>query len=133
MNGKTGKRITNLSQESLRLFLSYPWPGNVRELENAIEHAFVLCNRDQIIISDLPVEIRQLEHESSGKKIPPDPCRDKPARRPRRKMTPERLVELLTIHEWNKAAVARDLGISHTAIWKYMKKWAIPLQRENPS
>jgi PAS domain S-box-containing protein len=133
MNGKTGKRITNLSQEALRLFLSYPWPGNVRELENAIEHAFVLRNRDQIIISDLPVEIRHLEYESSGKNMPPDPCQIKPARRSRKKMTQERLVELLTMHEWNKAAVARDLGLSHTAIWKYMKKWAIPLQRENPS
>jgi two-component system response regulator HydG len=45
---KTGKQIENLSQEAMRIFMDYPWPGNVRELENAIEHAFVLCNKEQI-------------------------------------------------------------------------------------
>jgi transcriptional regulator of acetoin/glycerol metabolism len=29
--------------------------------------------------------------------------------------------------DWNKAEVARQLGVSRTAIWKYMKKWDIPL------
>jgi len=48
MNKKTAKQIRSMSQPALRLFMDYPWPGNVRELENAIEHAFVLCDRDQI-------------------------------------------------------------------------------------
>jgi len=32
----------------------YDWPGNVRELENAIEHAFVLCNGDVLHLENLP-------------------------------------------------------------------------------
>ncbi|MFC1577409.1 sigma-54 interaction domain-containing protein [Thermodesulfobacteriota bacterium] len=125
-NHKTGKNITGISQYAMRVFLDHSWPGNVRELENAIEHAFVLCNRDQIEISDLPLEIRQ----------PADVCRPEAivgadARKVRigRDLSGEELVELLETNDWNKAAVARQLGVSRTAVWKYMKKWNIPLQK----
>jgi transcriptional regulator of acetoin/glycerol metabolism len=46
-------------------------------------------------------------------------------------LTRERLMELLNASGWNKAEAARRLGISRTAVWKYMKKWEIPLQGEN--
>jgi two-component system, NtrC family, response regulator HydG len=124
MNQKTGKRITGLSSSAMRVFMDHPWPGNVRELENAIEHAFVLCNRKEIDTIDLPVEIRQ-----------PDPagiCYEVPHRkiRPRKKLTQATLTALLEECDWNKAEVGRRVGLSRTAIWKYMKKWHIPLQKE---
>jgi PAS domain S-box-containing protein len=124
-NKKTGKKIHGLSQEAMRLFMDYAWQGNVRELENAIEHAFVLCDEDMIDIFDLPVELRQAKykpskidkHVFSGEKT-----------RSRIKLTKDTLLELLDKCEWNKAEVARMTGLSRTAIWKYMKKWGIPLQ-----
>jgi PAS domain S-box-containing protein len=67
---KTGKNIPGISQYAMCAFLDHSWPGNVRELENAIEHAFVLCNRDQIEISDLPLELRQPEEECGPGGIP---------------------------------------------------------------
>ena len=110
----------------MRVFLDYSWPGNVRELENAIEHAFVLCNRDQIEIGDLPLELRQ----------PADECLPEGAGRTARRkvrigkdLSKEELFELLTACDWNKAEAARRLGVSRTAVWKYMKKWDIPLQQ----
>ena len=122
MNRKTGKKVLRISQPALRIFMDHPWPGNVRELENAIEHAFVLCDRDQIEAQDLPLEIRQ-----------PDAaivCRvASPAAAPRReRMTKAVLLDLLAECGWNKAEVGRRVGLSHTAIWKYMKKWDIPLK-----
>ncbi len=41
------------------------------------------------------------------------------------------LLELLDECGWNKAEVERRVGLSRTAIWKYMKTWNIPLQRED--
>jgi transcriptional regulator of acetoin/glycerol metabolism len=35
----------------------YHRPGNVRELENAIEHAFALCQGDLIKMAHLPEDI----------------------------------------------------------------------------
>jgi two-component system response regulator HydG len=124
MNQKTGKAVMRISGEAMRIFMDYPWPGNVRELENSIEHAFVLCNREQIDISDLPIEIRQPERTAFGY--------DTPSARVRlgRQLTREALLELLNKCEWNKAEVGRRVGLSRTAIWKHMKKWDIPLQRD---
>ena len=129
-NQKTGKHIRNVSQNTMRIALDYHWPGNVRELENAIEHAFVLCERDQIDVGDLPVEIRQAEYQSiqySKTHIP------KGNTRLREKLSRESLLELLDACDWNKAEAGRRAGLSRTAIWKYMKKWEIPLNRPSGS
>jgi PAS domain S-box-containing protein len=127
MNAKTGKNIQGLSQAAMRMFMDYHWPGNVRELENAIEHAFVLCNQNQIGPSDLPIEIRQPDYSEACLQSP-----DVPLRRhvERKKMSKQILLALLDECEWNKAEVARRVGLSRTAIWQYMKKWDIPLRKE---
>ena len=120
-NQATGKRIRGVSQAAMRHLLDHDWPGNVRELENAIEHAFVICRGDQIEVRDLPVELRQ--HPA-----PVHPPDRSPARRPGRDLTRASLLALLDECAWNKAEAARRLGISRTAVWKYMKKWNVPLQ-----
>lgn len=120
-NEKTGKSIQGLTQGALRILMDYHWPGNVRELENAIEHAFVLCVNEYIDVFDLPVEIRQAKLLFPGSMSPDGPSRKRP--------TKEELVDLLDDCGWNKAEVARRLGLSRTAVWKYMKKWNIPLKR----
>jgi PAS domain S-box-containing protein len=124
-NKKTDKHIQGLSPEALRLFMDHTWPGNVRELENAIEHAFVLCDEKKIDIFDLPVELRRAKYQpgpeaGSFKSIDQT--------RPRGRITKEDLESLLRECDWNKAEVARRVGLSRTAIWKYMKKWNIPLK-----
>jgi two-component system response regulator HydG len=126
MNQKAGKGIQGVSQSAMRIFMDYFWPGNVRELENAIEHAFVLCNREQIDSDDLPVEIRHADHTSTRLEISPSSL-SRPI--PRKKLSKETLLDLLKTCDWNKAEVGRRVGLSHTAIWKYMKKWEIPLKR----
>jgi two-component system response regulator HydG len=127
MNTKTGKRVSRLSSDAMRIFMDHPWPGNVRELENAIEHAFVLCHRETIDVSDLPIEIRRPEHANSCHASPGDGF---PRKVNRKKLSKTSLLELLDQCDWNKAEVSRRVGLSRTAIWKYMKKFNIPLQKE---
>ena len=125
-NRKTAKQIQGVSQATLRILMDYHWPGNVRELENAIEHAFVVCNRELIEPDDLPVELREARcrppvREAAG--------RSAPGVYRRRSISKEQLLEVLHDSDWNKAEVARRLNVSRTAVWKYMKKYQIPLQR----
>jgi two-component system, NtrC family, response regulator HydG len=126
MNIRTGKQIKGLSSAAMRVFMDYAWPGNVRELENAIEHAFVLCGGTQIDISDLPIEIRRPELSTLCLEVP-QTFQPTPARRI--KLSKDLLLKLLDECDWNKAEVGRRTGYSHTSIWKYMKRWEIPLRR----
>jgi DNA-binding NtrC family response regulator len=47
------KRLSPPAIEALRL---YQWPGNVRELQMVIQRAAILCPRETIDLSDLPIE-----------------------------------------------------------------------------
>lgn len=125
-NEKTGKDIKGLTQSAMRILMDYTWPGNVRELENSIEHAFVLCNGGNIDTFDLPVEIRQFEYRTVSEKPGRPTGGHSP---PGKRLTRETLLETLHRAGWNKAEVGRRVGLSRTAIWKYMKKWDIPLER----
>ena len=126
-NEQTGQRIKGMEPQAMRLIMDYDWPGNVRELENAVEHAFVLASRDTIRVNDLPGEVRERGRPGGrpGKKGGSHPST---GRRTGVKIEKEGLLELLEEHEWNKAEVARQLGISRTAVWKRMKTWGIPLK-----
>jgi PAS domain S-box-containing protein len=125
LNQKTGKQIKSVSAAGMRACMNYSWPGNVRELENAIEHAFVLSTGNPIGPPDLPPEVLHPEFKS--------PFREH-SRIWRQKggagqnLTRDDLLALLTDHGWNKAEVSRRTGLSRAAIWKYMKKWNIPLR-----
>jgi PAS domain S-box-containing protein len=129
-NRKTGKNIQGVTQSSMRILMDYTWPGNVRELENAIEHAFVLCAGEYIDVFDLPVEIRQFPYRAD---LAEGPLLATAKALSAVKLSRETLFEILNDCDWNKAEVGRRLGLSRTAIWKYMKKWEIPLERPIPS
>jgi two-component system, NtrC family, response regulator HydG len=132
LNNKTsGKAVTGMTKQAMQAVMDYYWPGNIRELANAVEHAFVLCGGREIVIEDLPLEIR---HRNAGlmDEIPPLPP-SPPAvsvSRPGHRLTPERLKAILHAAGWNKAEAARQTGLSRASIWKYMKKWHIPMQPE---
>ncbi len=125
-NRKTGKKIMGVTQPAMRILLDYKWPGNVRELENAIEHAFVLCANEHIDIFDLPMEIREMEYRPQALKTLPT---DYTVPNTRKALTREVLIEVLDECGWNKAEVGRRVGFSRASIWKYMKKWNIPMQK----
>ncbi|HEX5679445.1 MAG TPA: sigma 54-interacting transcriptional regulator, partial [Desulfobacterales bacterium] len=123
LNRKTGKALSGFTESALRACLDHSWPGNVRELENAVAHGFVLCRTDRIDLGHLPREIR-----NPGPATTAAPAATPPTGRARaRSLSAQTLTRLLEECHWNKAEAARRLGISRTAVWKYMLKWKIPL------
>jgi len=76
--------------------------------------------------SDLPIEILQPDYPTIRTMMP---ARSNHTPGKRYKLSKEILLNHLDESGWNKAEVGRRIGLSRTAIWKYMKKWDIPLQR----
>lgn len=50
----SGSLVEGVSEELLRLFMSYPWPGNVRQLRNALEHGAVMAQSGLIQTAHMP-------------------------------------------------------------------------------
>lgn len=122
-SASTGRLINGLSHEAMQRMRSYSWPGNVRELENAVEYAFVVCQSALIEAEDLPVELTSPKQlKAIGSNI--NSHEAKPTSR-------EELLELLKKTGWNKAEVGRIVGVSRTAIWKWMKKLDLPMNPDN--
>jgi len=127
-NRRESKSIKGIASDALKKLMSYSFPGNIRELENAIEHAFVICESDKIHLSDLPIEIinnTKLDSIVGNRHSIPSQYLNGPQHVP---LNREALVTLLKECDWNKARVARRINKSRTSVWKYMKKWDIPLQ-----
>ena len=63
-------RGNELSEDALRLLMSYRWPGNVRELENVIERAVILAGPGQLItgehLADLGGDRSPVSGQDSG-------------------------------------------------------------------
>jgi sigma-54 dependent transcriptional regulator, acetoin dehydrogenase operon transcriptional activator AcoR len=102
----SGKRVTEVSRDALRLLADHPWPGNVRELRSAIEFAMIGCRGAVIRPDDLPPEI--LRPEDFVSVIPGDPLIDEKAR----------FLEALDRSHGNRALAARLLGISRATLYR---------------
>ncbi|MCX5853159.1 MAG: sigma-54 dependent transcriptional regulator [Deltaproteobacteria bacterium] len=50
---KYDSKVRRLSEEAKKSLLSYRWPGNIRELKNTMERLCVLCDHQEVNLSDI--------------------------------------------------------------------------------
>ena len=106
LSAASGKRVTEVSDDALRLLTGYPWPGNVRELRSAIEFAVIRCRGAVIQADDLPPEI--FEPADLGGAFRAHPLAEDGAR----------LLDALGRSRGNRARAARLLGISRATLYR---------------
>jgi PAS domain S-box-containing protein len=113
----TGKPITALAPDVLRLFMDYGWPGNVRELKSTLAYAFVIADAGQVKREHLPPQFTPGfggacggfgEGRYSGEKAA--------------------LLEALRQTGGNQTQAARLLGINRVTVWNRMRKYGIDLK-----
>ena len=68
-----GRSFSRVSEDGMRLLLSYHWPGNIRELQNVIERAAILA-RDQVV----PIAPRLVDSGINSPSEPRDSTLDEP-------------------------------------------------------
>lgn len=109
-NKRFNKKIEGVTDETLRIFMTYHWPGNIRELKHAIEHAYVLCHGKNITSEHIPSEITE----------------SFPASRPENKSeNAEDIMRVLEKTDWNKAKAARILGIDWKTLYRKIRRFNI--------
>ena len=109
------KAIRGVSAEVDGLLKDYPWPGNVRELENAIEHAFVLADRNVLELNHFPFEIRRASKDG----ILPPPAEVSPS------TDEEQLRKALLAAKGNKSNAAEMLRMHRSSLWRKMREYRI--------
>ncbi len=105
-NKRFKKKIEGVSDDALQIFSEYPWPGNIRELEHVLEHAFMLCHMDLIMVDHLPKEIKTYQKHVST-------VFNKSS-----KVDIKDIQKALEMTDGNKAKAARLLGINRKTIYR---------------
>ena len=63
---RIGREVSTITDDAMDALCRYDWPGNIRELINVIERAILLCQSDEITLSDLPEGFREIGMLSVG-------------------------------------------------------------------
>lgn len=114
-SAELGKRIDGVSSDVMELFMNYRWPGNVREFKHIIEHGSILCRHTTITMGDLPDDFGETAPSPSTQ----------PVQSQARAQDGEALLQILRENKWNKAEVARTLGISRQTLYRKLKEVGI--------
>jgi transcriptional regulator with PAS, ATPase and Fis domain len=109
------KRISGVSEEALKLLLSYSWPGNVRELENVIERAINLSQQEIILPEDLPKSLDQRADEKLFEKA----IREKLTLS---QLEKEYVKRVLMEVEGNKSKAAERLGLDRKTLYRKLQE-----------
>jgi PAS domain S-box-containing protein len=107
-----GKSVESLSADALDILMNHAWPGNVRELRNAIEIATVRCKTSTLERRDLPPELISAAETPVMSGEPGEAER-------------ARICTALRAARGNRAAAARNLGMSRATLYRRLAQLAI--------
>lgn len=115
-NERHSRSIVRLSTPAIDLLMAYHWPGNVRELENAIERATLIADGDVIHARLLPPSLQMAR---------PEDKRSGPLNTQVDALEKELIIDALKVNKGNRAAAARQLGITERIIGLRVEKYGL--------
>ena len=113
-----------LTDEALKLLLSYPWPGNVRELRTAIEHGVVMSNDPQIEARHLPSFIQEAPALTKRPAISKNSL-DDPQELNLHVLEAKAIRAALATSDGNRTRAAELLGLSRRTLQRKLKELGI--------
>jgi len=115
---RVGKRVTGFSVPAAERLLAYPWPGNVRELQNAIERAVALTHYEEIVVEDLPENLRDY------KRAPILPAgEDTSEFLPMHEIEKRYILRVLEAVGGNKTSAAQILGFDRRTMYRKLERF----------
>ncbi len=132
LSRKAQVKMRHFSAGALDRLLAYHWPGNVRELQNLIERALVLCENDEIGISDLPPAIANGSQPVSATATLPESAADDSSKSlddAVAELEHRMIVGALEVAKQNQTRAAQILGTTRRVLKYKMDKLSIADQR----
>ncbi|WP_071394316.1 sigma-54-dependent Fis family transcriptional regulator [Bacillus tuaregi] len=108
-----------LAEKTKDFFLTYSWPGNIRELRNALEHAVIFSLSAKIEQSDLPAYLASFHIQTESSKT------EHSSLSIMEKTEKEQIRKLLIQSKWNISAVAKELKVARSTLYRKLKKYQL--------
>lgn len=127
---KYGYPVPEFPREVIDAFLNHSWPGNIRELSNALERCFILGRGERLRLD----WVREMLDMAGLVAVSHNNSQAEVASRHKVKSLDEMQTEVdaaMKRHEGNKAAVARELGITRKTLYAWLQKISIMKDFEN--
>jgi DNA-binding NtrC family response regulator len=113
--GQESKKVSGISEETLKILIDYSWPGNVRELENVIQRAITLGQQETILPEDLPASlIQELDEDVVEKGLRKKYSLDQ--------LEKEYIQKVLIEAGGNKTKAAEILGLDRKTLYRKLEE-----------
>ena len=122
-NEQYGKKIRDISPDTVMRLVSYDWPGNIRQLESVIERAVLFCSGTELLPNCLPEEF-QSRGTSSTFVIPP--------LLPMEEIERQAIMQTLERTHGNIKKTAQILRFPRPTFYRKLKKLGIKVERPVP-
>ena len=123
-----GKEGVEMASEALDRLCTYHYPGNVRELRNILKRGLVMAN-GRVELSDLPVEVRNLEKRSYTQEIKIPISYGLPlleiSKQAASQVEKRLILDALRRTEGHQGKAAQILGIGQKTLYNKMREFGI--------
>ena len=122
LSKKTKKKVSEIAPKGMEILKNYSWPGNIRELENVIEQAFVFCDGETIMPTNLPINLikpRPAEKSNFYKNL------DLPLDKYLETIEKNLIENTLRENHGIKTRAAKKLGIKTSSLYYKMEKYGL--------
>lgn len=108
-NAEMGKKCVGVSDDVMRLLMSYEWKGNIREMQNVIERAVIFAENDVIQASDIGlIGSKALFLSESGENL----------QSAVRAYEKEHICRVLNRYDGSKVEAARALNVGLSSLYR---------------
>jgi DNA-binding NtrC family response regulator len=125
-NRKFCTAIHGLTHEAMEAAVRYDWPGNIRQMRNVIEASMAMETEEWISLPVLSQFIDVVpEEDVSGVQGGPGSGEEGDYTAALSRFEMDYLKGLLTRHNWNIDAAAREAGMNMATVYRKIKKYGL--------
>lgn len=123
--GELYGRELRLEPSAAKWIKQLPLPGNIRQLKNLIERTVLISAHDLLTIDDFERQYQPTTRKTEGS-LP------QVGTMTLEEMEIQMIQQAMTYHKGKIARVAKSLGLTRSALYRRLDKYAIPYHEEEP-